>query len=150
MSGKKGASLVLVAIGLALVACTHSPPPAPLPSPVPSAAPSTQASAPPPTVNLLDDETNKPAGAQPPLASDPAQLADDLVADEQALRDPSTPEPALQAAARRQQAAYRAIGRDRERWTRSRVRESRPRSCRSTTATSTRAGSSPLWRRRGT
>jgi membrane-bound lytic murein transglycosylase B len=52
-----------------------------------------------------------PAGAQPRLASDPAQLADDLVADEQALRNGSTTEPALQAAARRQQAAYRAIGR---------------------------------------
>jgi membrane-bound lytic murein transglycosylase B len=51
-----------------------------------------------------------PAGAQPRLASDPAQLADDLVADEQALRDPSTVEAALVAAARRQQAAYRAIG----------------------------------------
>jgi len=51
-----------------------------------------------------------PAGAQPRLASDPAQLADDLVADEQALRDPSTAEAALVAAARRQQAAYRAIG----------------------------------------
>jgi soluble lytic murein transglycosylase-like protein len=45
------------------------------------------------------------------LASDPAQLADDLVADELAVRDPSTPEPALVAAAHRQQAAYRAIGR---------------------------------------
>ena len=52
-----------------------------------------------------------PEGAQPQLASDPAQLADDLVADERALRDPSTAEPALVAAARRQQAAYRAIGR---------------------------------------
>jgi hypothetical protein len=52
-----------------------------------------------------------PVGAQPKMSSDPAQLADDLVADEQALRDPSTPEPALAAAARRQQAAYRAIGR---------------------------------------
>jgi membrane-bound lytic murein transglycosylase B len=52
-----------------------------------------------------------PAGAQPRLASDPAQLADDLVADEQAIRDPATPEAALAAAARRQQAAYRAIGR---------------------------------------
>jgi membrane-bound lytic murein transglycosylase B len=39
------------------------------------------------------------------------QLADDLVADEQALRDPSLPEAALAAAARRQQVAYRAIGR---------------------------------------
>jgi membrane-bound lytic murein transglycosylase B len=54
---------------------------------------------------------NVPAGAQPRLAADPAQLADDLVADEQALRDPSAPESVLAAAARRQQAAYRAIGR---------------------------------------
>ena len=52
-----------------------------------------------------------PGGAQPQLASDPAQLANDLVADEQALRDPSAAEAALVAAARRQQAAYRAIGR---------------------------------------
>jgi membrane-bound lytic murein transglycosylase B len=52
-----------------------------------------------------------PPGAQPRLAADPAQLADDLVADELAVRDPATPEPALVAAARRQQAAYRAIGR---------------------------------------
>ena len=40
-----------------------------------------------------------------------AQLADDLVADERALRDASTPEPALVAAAHGQQAADRAIGR---------------------------------------
>jgi membrane-bound lytic murein transglycosylase B len=52
-----------------------------------------------------------PAGAQPQLASDPAQVADDLVADEHALRDASTGEAALAAAAHRQQAAYRAIGR---------------------------------------
>lgn len=52
-----------------------------------------------------------PVGAQPRLAPDPVRLADDLVADERALRDPSTGEPALDAAARRQQAAYRAIGR---------------------------------------
>ena len=103
--------LVLAAVGFALVACTHSPPPEPSASPAPSAAPSVAASA-SPTVTLLDDEAAKPSGAQPELASDPAQLADDLVADEQALRDPSTPEAALQAAARRQQAAYRAIGRD--------------------------------------
>jgi membrane-bound lytic murein transglycosylase B len=55
-----------------------------------------------------------PAGAQPQLASDPAQLADDLVADELALRAPSTAEPPLVAAARREQAAYRAIGRHAE------------------------------------
>jgi len=62
------------------------------------------------------DETTSPgaptgtAGAQPRLPSDLVQLADDLIADEQALRDPSTPEPVLTVAARRQQAAYRAIG----------------------------------------
>jgi len=60
------------------------------------------------------DETTEPVGAQPKLSSDPVQLADDLVADEQALRDPSTSEAALEAAARRQQAAYRAIGRHSE------------------------------------
>ncbi|MGZ4513815.1 MAG: transglycosylase SLT domain-containing protein [Mycobacterium sp.] len=54
---------------------------------------------------------NLPLGAQPQLAADPAQLADDLVADERALRNPSTPEPALVAAAHREQAAYRAIWR---------------------------------------
>lgn len=52
-----------------------------------------------------------PAGAQPRLAPDPVRLAEDLVADERALRDPSTPEAALTQAARRQQVAYRAIGR---------------------------------------
>lgn len=52
-----------------------------------------------------------PLGIQPPLASDPAQLADDLVADEQALRNSSTPDAVLAAAAHREQAAYRAIGR---------------------------------------
>jgi len=55
--------------------------------------------------------SSTPGGAQPGLASDPAQLADDLVADERALRDLSTGEAALTAAAHRQQAAYRAIGR---------------------------------------
>jgi membrane-bound lytic murein transglycosylase B len=63
------------------------------------------------TATTLADAPLTPGGAQPGLASDPAQLADDLVADELALRDPSTAEAALVAAARRQQAAYRAIGR---------------------------------------
>jgi membrane-bound lytic murein transglycosylase B len=63
------------------------------------------------SVTMLPDAPSTPDGAQPRLASDPAQLADDLVADEHALRDPSTGEAALVAAAHRQQAAYRAIGR---------------------------------------
>ncbi len=49
--------------------------------------------------------------AQPPLATDPAVLASDLSADEQALRDPSSSEAVLAAAAHRQQLAYRALGR---------------------------------------
>lgn len=53
----------------------------------------------------------QPAGAQPRLAPQPAQLARDLVADELTLRDPSAAEDALTAAAGRQQAAYRVIGR---------------------------------------
>ncbi|MCB0934063.1 MAG: transglycosylase SLT domain-containing protein [Mycobacterium sp.] len=51
-------------------------------------------------------------GAQPPLAANPEQVGADLIADELALRDPATGEPALTAAARRQQRAYRAIGRN--------------------------------------
>ncbi|OBI98769.1 lytic transglycosylase [Mycobacterium alsense] len=57
----------------------------------------------PPSIAAIPDAPN--------LASDPAQLADDLVADERALRDPATGQAALDAAARREQAAYRAIGR---------------------------------------
>ena len=53
---------------------------------------------------------NAAAGAQPRLAAEPAQVADDLVADDQTLHDPSAPEATLVAAAHRQQAAYRAIG----------------------------------------
>ncbi|GBE66717.1 hypothetical protein MFM001_31790 [Mycobacterium sp. MFM001] len=43
-------------------------------------------------------------------ASDPVQIADDLVADEQALHDPASSESVLLAAALGQQKAYRALG----------------------------------------
>jgi len=72
---------------------------------------STTVAATPLASKVLPAAPTPPEGAQPQLASDPAQLADDLVADERALRDPSTAEPALEAAAHREQAAYRAIGR---------------------------------------
>lgn len=55
-----------------------------------------------------------PPAAEPPrreLASDPLRIADDLVADERVLRDPSSREALKNAAAQRQQLAYRAIGR---------------------------------------
>lgn len=67
-----------------------------------------------PAATALASTTAVPAtlvGAQPQLASDPAQIGADLVADERALRDPATPEDALAAAAHREQVAYRAIGR---------------------------------------
>jgi membrane-bound lytic murein transglycosylase B len=114
------APLVLVTIMVSLGGC------APRAAPVRPSETTVTASA---TVGAATlDVTTAPdpantAGAQPKLSSDPAKLADDLVADEQALRDPAMSETALQAAARRQQAAYRAIGRHDE-WdpiTRSRI-----------------------------
>lgn len=101
-----GLPSVLAVVGLALAGCAQ--PTAPVSAPVspPAAAPTGA------TVTKMDTTAAPvPGGAQPKLASTPAQIGADLVADEQALRDPSTPEPALVAAARRQQAAYRAIGR---------------------------------------
>jgi membrane-bound lytic murein transglycosylase B len=95
---------VLAVTGVLLVGCSESAPP-----PQPTAVATTRA--PIPVATMLDEPTEPAAGEQPQMATDPARLADDLVADEQALRDPSTPEPALLTAAHRQQAAYRAIGR---------------------------------------
>ena len=100
---------VLFRLGLVLTMLTLagcSAPTAPSTTLTVSAPPTkTVAAKPPARVAII------PVDAQPRLASDPAQLADDLVADEQALRDPSTAGDALSTAARRQQAAYRAIGR---------------------------------------
>jgi soluble lytic murein transglycosylase-like protein len=95
------APLVAGAMMLLLVGCTG-----------PTGRPTTTAAATPvaSTAVTVAASPDTPAGAQPRLASDPAQLADDLVADEHALHDPSTGEAALVAAAHRQQGAYRAIG----------------------------------------
>ena len=97
--------ILAVAIVLALAGCAESARP-----PTGSTALATPTSTEPQAARLEHTSDTAP----PPLASDPAQLAGDLVADEQALRDPSSPEPVLQAAARRQQAAYRALGRQPE------------------------------------
>ncbi|MEZ0367175.1 transglycosylase SLT domain-containing protein [Mycobacterium sp. pUA109] len=83
---------------MSVVGCSHSARPA---TPTATTTTATLAAAPP---------RPAPDTAQPGLASDPARLADALVADEQALRNPSSSEQVLTAAARRQQAAYRAIG----------------------------------------
>jgi membrane-bound lytic murein transglycosylase B len=94
------ASILLTAISA--VGCSQ---------PAPTAAPTSEPAAAP--ITKMDTTAPAaPAGAQPRLAADPAQIAEDLVADEQAIRDPATPEQALVAAARRQQVAYRAIGRN--------------------------------------
>lgn len=94
---------VVVTIMVALTGCT---PPATTPPAV--TPPSTESSQP---VATQPAAPRPPERAQPRLAAHPAQLADDLVRDEQALRDPSSTEAELVAAARRQQAAYRALGR---------------------------------------
>jgi hypothetical protein len=98
-----GAPVVLTTIAIALAGCTQTAPPGP-----PSATGG------PAAVTLVDETTDATAGGQPRVSSDPVQLADGLVADEQTLRNPSASEEALQTAAHRQQAAYRAIGYHRE------------------------------------
>lgn len=103
----KQAVVPLAVVALAVLGCSHThagPVTTALAEPTVAPAPSTEAVA----------ATAPPSGGRPPLATDPVQIAADLIADENALRDPATPEPALTAAARRQQAAYRAIGRNPE------------------------------------
>jgi Transglycosylase SLT domain len=103
------APVVLATFIFVLVGCAHSASPAPSETTVAATVVATMMDE-----TTAPDATTEPVGVQPKLSSDPVQLADDLVADEQALRDPSTSEAALEAAARRQQAAYRAIGRHSE------------------------------------
>ncbi|WP_454790759.1 lytic murein transglycosylase [Mycolicibacterium lutetiense] len=98
---KNSALAIFFTLGAALAGCSGSS------SPPPPTPPSATTSTTEPTVTT----SAAAAGAQPRLAPDPGRLAEDLVADERALRNPATPEPALTQAARRQQVAYRAIGR---------------------------------------
>ena len=86
-------ALLLVVMLLAAVGCSepHNP-----------AMPSSTGSVPP---------TSVAAPAERALSADPAKIADDLVADEHALRDPASSEDLLTAAAQRQQMAYRIIAR---------------------------------------
>ncbi|WP_422748737.1 lytic murein transglycosylase [Mycobacterium sp. WMMD1722] len=71
-------------------------------------------STPPPagsTTPAVASDPPRPPPAERVLASDPVRLADDLVSDERVLRGPASPEDLLVAAASRQQAAYRVLGR---------------------------------------
>ena len=103
------APLAAAAIAITVAGCGHAPT-APVASKTAPAVTTPAATALASTTEAAAAEP-APPGATPELASDPAQIGDNLVADELALRDPSTPEDALNAAARRQQVAYRAIGR---------------------------------------
>jgi membrane-bound lytic murein transglycosylase B len=89
-----GMTLLVVTITCALAACSGST--SASTAPTATAAHPTPGTAPPPAPRRL--------------ASNPVQLADDLVADEQALGDPTSSEALLTGAAHRQQAAYRALG----------------------------------------
>lgn len=92
---------VPVALATLLLGCNKSTA-APTPATVPAAPADDPTAAP----------VAAPTGVQVTLASDPAQVGSDLIADERALRDPASDDAALTAAARRQQQAYRAIGRN--------------------------------------
>ncbi|WP_328362679.1 transglycosylase SLT domain-containing protein [Mycobacterium sp. NBC_00419] len=98
------APLAAAAMAFTLLSCGSAPT-------TPIASSDTGATAATATATAPASPTATLVGAQPQLAADPAQIGADLVADERALRDPSTPEDALAAAAHRQQVAYRAIGR---------------------------------------
>lgn len=92
------AALLLVTGVVAAVGCSA---PDTSSAPVADASSAAPTSAPPPAPEVPRRE----------LASDPARIAEDLVDDERVLRDPSSSEALRAAAAHRQQAAYRALGR---------------------------------------
>jgi soluble lytic murein transglycosylase-like protein len=98
---RRGTALLVVATTFALAACSE-----------PISSTSTAQPSVVRTVTPSPVATTLPA--QPRLAQNPAQLADDLVADEHALRDPAATEAVLVDAARRQQVAYRTLARNPE------------------------------------
>jgi hypothetical protein len=106
---RRATPLLVVTIMLALVGCSESTRPSSR-----TTATATATTLPPAQPRLASDPAQPRLASDPAqwrLASDPAHLANDLVADEQALRNPSSSEAVLLAAARRQQSAYRALGR---------------------------------------
>src|SRR3954468_6725558 len=96
--------VVVTMILVAIVGCSESN----RPSTTPAATTAIVLPAPQPASDPTQRRRPASDPAQWRLASEPAHRAGDLVADEEALRDPSSSEAALMAAARRQQAAYRA------------------------------------------
>src|SRR6201999_2105976 len=97
---RRATLLLVVTIMFALVGCSESTRPS-----TTTMATATATTRPPAQPRLASDP------AQWRLASDPARLAEDLVAAGHVLPDPSSSEAVLRAVARRQQAAYYALGR---------------------------------------
>ena len=106
MNGRVSALPVAI-LAASVLACTQQGQSAPAPSPDTT----TSSTAAPPVVASPPTAVATPVPAQPRLAATPEQMADDLVSDEQALRNPSASEAVLVAAARRLQVAYRDIAR---------------------------------------
>jgi soluble lytic murein transglycosylase-like protein len=98
---RRGTALLVVATTFALGACSG-----PISSTSTAKPSAVRTFTPSPVATTLP--------AQPRLSQNPAQLADDLVADERALRDPAATDAVLVDAARRQQVAYRTLARNPE------------------------------------
>lgn len=107
----RGVALIVVATVFALGACSEPTSSTAVRSSSPS---SLVATAPSVVRSVTPSPVATTLPAQPRLAENPAQLADDLVADEHALRDPAASEAVLVDAARRQQVAYRTLARNAE------------------------------------
>lgn len=108
VAGNARLGLAVLSVTALLVSCAQTPSPAQPAEPSAPANPPQAESAAPPSPPPLPAT---PLPAQPRLAADPVQIADDLVADERTLRNPGSSEELLREAARRQQMAYRTIGR---------------------------------------
>jgi hypothetical protein len=106
--------VVVVTMMVAVAGCSESNRPSTTPATTSATSPAPpQPASNPAEQRLASDPAQWRLASDPAqwrLASDAAHLAGDLVADEEALRDPSSSEAVLMAAARRQQAAYRALG----------------------------------------
>ncbi len=97
---RRALPLLVAVILFVLVGCSES-----------TTAPSATPPSTPPSTTAPSTAPVATSPAPPRLAADPAQVAADLVTDEEALRDPSSSEAVLRTAAHRQQLAYRALGR---------------------------------------
>ncbi len=104
-SASRASALLLITIMSALVACSQPSEPS-----IPQ-MPTTAGTTTLPKAANRAQVRPAPNATQPRLASDPARLAEDLVADELEARNRSSSQALLLAAARRQQVAYRALGR---------------------------------------